>query len=124
MRKNTAEVDERREHGRHDYHGAVTYRRLGVGKAGWIRNLGEGGLMADLPERFSPGTPLDLVIAVGERYIHAEAEVVWSQDRIDTSKTTYPHGLRVTRLELQRGGLAPTPSPGLLHRPPRSAGRP
>jgi hypothetical protein len=114
-------VQERREHERHPYSGPVTYRRLGPGKSGWIRNLGEGGLMAELPERFAPGTPLDLIIAVGGRNIHAEAEVVWSQDRADSPNTsTYCHGLKVNRLELQKGSLSPNPASGYLHHRPKS----
>jgi len=87
-----------RRHRRYTHDGTVTYRRLGPGAAGQVRNISEGGLMVELPELVPPGTALDLDISVGERSIHAEVEVVWSQDSL---RASYAHGCKFTRLELQ-----------------------
>ncbi|MFQ5847127.1 MAG: PilZ domain-containing protein [Candidatus Methylomirabilales bacterium] len=95
------EKDERRRHRRYSYDGSVTYRRLGPEAPGRIRNLSEGGLMVELPELLPPGTPLDLMVSLGDRAIHAEAEVVWSQDRPGNAGTSYVHGFKFVRLELQ-----------------------
>jgi hypothetical protein len=54
--------------------------------------------MVELPELVPPGTALDLDISLGERSIHAEVEVVWSQDALHAS---YAHGCKFIRLELQ-----------------------
>lgn len=105
-------MEDRRQHDRKAYEGLMTYRRLGPAKRGRVRNLGEGGLMVDLPELFQPGTPLTLDISLGGHWMHAETEVVWSHDRPDNE--SYSHGLRVTRLDLQRGAISP-PSPSGLH---------
>ena len=96
-----AEMQERRAHRRHTFDGSVTYRQLGPDTTGRIRNLSEGGLMVELPERFVPGTALDLVLTLGDHPIRAEVEVVWAQDPADNSNTSCVHGLKFTRLELQ-----------------------
>lgn len=87
-----------RRHRRYAYDGGVTYRRLGPRSPGQVRNISEGGLMAELPEVFPPGTALDLDVTLGERSIHAEVEVVWSKE---SSSDAHPHGCKFTRLELQ-----------------------
>ncbi len=93
-------MEERRRHHRYAYEGPLSYRRLGPTTSGRIQNLSEGGMMVDLPELFPSGTPLDLVITLGEQSIHAEAEVVWSQPPSDAATAAYRHGLKFTRLEL------------------------
>lgn len=87
-----------RRHHRYTHDGTVTYRRLGPSAPGQARNISEGGVMVELPELLAPGTALDLDISLGERSIHAEVEVVWSQD---ASQASYAHGCKFTRLELQ-----------------------
>ncbi len=86
-----------RRHHRYKYDGPVSYRRLGPSTSGRVRNISEGGLMVELPEPLPPGTPLDLDIPLGEGSIHAEVEVVWSQDSPNGS---YPHGCKFTQLKL------------------------
>lgn len=93
-------MEDRRRHPRYPYDGSVTYRRLGPSTSGRIQNLSEGGLMVELPEPFALGTPLDLVISLGDHSIHAEGEVVWSQSPSDSTPPSYPHGVKFTRLEL------------------------
>lgn len=78
----------------------MIYERFGPNKAGRIPNLSVGGLMAEFPELFPPGTALDLLIPLGEKSIRAKAEVAWSDKTPVTSSTSYRHGLRFTRLEL------------------------
>ncbi len=90
-----------RKHPRYPYAAPVTYRELGPAKTGRVRNVSEGGLMVELPERYPPGTAFDLLIPLDQRTIHPQAEVVWSQRSSDETTTTYLHGLRFTRLELQ-----------------------
>lgn len=87
-----------RRHRRYIHDGSVTYRHLGPSTPGKVRNISEGGLMVELPEIFPPGTAIDLDIALGERSIRPEVEVVWSED---SSNSSYPHGCKFTRLELQ-----------------------
>lgn len=87
-----------RRHRRYDHEGAVTYRRLGPGAPGEVRNISEGGVMVELPELLPAGAALDLDISLGERSIHAEVEVVWSKD---SAQDSYAHGCKFTRLELQ-----------------------
>jgi hypothetical protein len=94
-------MDERRRHRRYAYDGAVVYRRLGPNTPGRIRNLSEGGLLVDLPELFPPGTQLSLDLSLGDRSIHAEVEVAWSTDPPGGAATSYAHGVKFTRLELQ-----------------------
>lgn len=94
-------VDERRRHRRYAYDGSVVYQRLGPATPGRIRNLSEGGLLVELPELFAPGTHLDLDLSLGDRSIHARVEVAWSTDPGDPEVTSFPHGVRFTRLELQ-----------------------
>lgn len=94
---------ERRRHSRWriDGHDApMIYRRLGPNKVGRIPNLSVGGLMAEFPERFPPGTALNLLIPLGEKSIRAKAEVRWSKETPDTGGDAYRHGLKFTRLEL------------------------
>jgi hypothetical protein len=93
--------EERRRHRRYAYDGSVVYRRLGPTAPGRIHNLSEGGLMVELPELFPTGTRLDIDISLGDRSIHGEGEVVWSQDPPDSPATSYLHGLKFTRLDLQ-----------------------
>jgi hypothetical protein len=93
--------EERRRHRRYDYAGTIKYRRLGPNTGGRIRNLSEGGLLAELPELMGPGSLLDVDVGLGDRSIHAEAEVVWSQAAAETSGGSYLHGIKFTRLELQ-----------------------
>lgn len=90
-----------RRHRRYSYDGTVAYRRLGPSTPGRVRNLSEGGLMVELPELLPSGTAIDLNISLGERSIHAEAEVVWSMESSDEGVTLYAHGCKFTRLELQ-----------------------
>jgi hypothetical protein len=97
----SSSVDERRRHRRYAYDGPVEYRRLGPATPGRIRNLSEGGLLVELPERFSSGTQLSLDLSLGDRSIHAEVEVTWSTDPRDGAMTSYPHGVKFIRLELQ-----------------------
>ena len=97
----SSSVDERRRHRRYAYDGPVVYRRLGPATPGRICNLSEGGLLVELPERFSPGTQLSLDLSLGDRSIHAEVEVAWSTDPRDGAVTSYPHGVKFIRLELQ-----------------------
>lgn len=102
-------AQERRRHPRYLYAAPVTCRQLGPARAGQIRNLSEGdlrnlsegGLRVDLPERFPPGTALDLRLPLGERTIHAEVEVVWSQDLTGPEPPACPHGVKFTRLAIQ-----------------------
>jgi hypothetical protein len=94
-------MDERRRHRRYAYEGPVVYQRLGPATPGRVRNLSEGGLLVDLPERFPPGTQLNLDLSLGDRSIHAEVEVAWSTDPQEGSVTSYPHGVKFIRLELQ-----------------------
>jgi hypothetical protein len=54
--------------------------------------------MVELPEVFPPGSAIDLDIALDERSIRAEVEVIWSEE---SSTTPHPHGCKFTRLELQ-----------------------
>lgn len=93
-------MEERRRHPRYAYEGSLNYRRMGPSTSGRVQNLSEGGLMVELPELFPPGTSLDLVVSLGEHSIHAEGEVMWSQSPSDAPQTSYPHGLKFTRLEL------------------------
>ena len=101
LRRREEEMQERRRYRRYTYDGSVNYRRLGPSTTGRIRNLSEGGLAVELPELCPPGTSLDLVISVDDRSVHAEAEVVWSQELPTTPAGSYRHGLRFTRFELQ-----------------------
>lgn len=87
-----------RRHYRYTYDGPVSYQRLGPSTPGRVRNISEGGLMVELPEPLPPGTALDLDIALGEASMHAEVEVVWSQD---SSNGSYPHGCKFTQLTLK-----------------------
>lgn len=82
------------------YDAPMIYRNLGPNKAGRVPNLSVGGLMAELPELFPPGTPLDVLIPLGEKSIRAKAEVVWSQGLPNTVGNSYQHGLMFTRLDL------------------------
>lgn len=93
-------MEERRRHPRFAYEASLSYRQLGPNTSGRVQNLSEGGLMVELPELFPPGTSLDLVVSLGDHSIHAEGEVMWSQSPSDVSRTSYPHGLKFTRLEL------------------------
>ncbi len=101
------ESQARRKHPRYPYDAPVSYRRLGPDNTGRIRNLSEGGLMVELPELFPPKTQLALLLPVGETSIRAEAQVVWSggsppeQASPHDATTSNPHGLKLTRLELQ-----------------------
>ena len=97
----SSSVDERRRHRRYAYDGPVEYRRLGPATPGRIRNLSEGGLQVELPERFSSGTQLSLDLSLGDRSIHAEVEVAWSTDPPGGAATSYSHGVKFLRLELQ-----------------------
>ena len=92
---------ERRRHRRYAYEGPVVYRRLGPATSGRIRNLSEGGVLVELPELFPPGTHLNLDLSLGDRSIHAQVEVAWSTDPHDPAVTSYAHGVKFTRLELQ-----------------------
>lgn len=94
-------MQERRRHRRYAYDGSVNYRRLGPSTTGRVRNLSEGGLLVELQEFLPPGTPLDLIIAVGEKSVRVEGEVVWSQELPPTPDGSYRHGIRFTRFELQ-----------------------
>jgi hypothetical protein len=90
-----------RKHPRYPYTAPVTYRELGPAKMGQIRNLSEGGLMVELTELYASGTAFDLFISLDQRSIRPQAEVVWSHRSSNETATTYLHGLRFTRLELQ-----------------------
>ncbi|MFQ5656424.1 MAG: PilZ domain-containing protein [Candidatus Methylomirabilales bacterium] len=92
---------ERRRHPRYYYEASVTYRQLGPHNPGRIHNLSEGGLVAEFSEMLPPGTPLDLHIPLGDKSIHAEAEVVWTQESPDQPGRSYRHGLKFTRLHVQ-----------------------
>lgn len=90
-----------RKHPRYPYTAPVTYRELGPAKTGWIRNLSQGGVMVDLPERYPPGTAFDLLISLDQRSISPQAEVAWSHHAAPEGTTSYVHGLKFTRLNLQ-----------------------
>ena len=94
-------MQEVRRHRRYAYDGSMSYRRLGPSTTARIRNLSEGGLLVELPELLPPGTPLDLIMSVGEKPVRAEGEVVWSQELPASPEGSYRHGLRFTRFELQ-----------------------
>lgn len=92
---------ERRRYPRYNYETTVTYRQLGPQSTGRIHNLSEGGLVAEFSEVLTPGTLLDLHIPLGDKSIHAEVEVVWAQESREEPGTSYRHGLRFTRLNVQ-----------------------
>ncbi len=100
-------TQEQRRHPRYVYDAPVSYRQLGPDNTGRTRNLSGGGLMVELPELFSPKTQLALLLSLGEVSIRAEAEVVWSRESPPEqasphdATTSYPHGLKFTRLDLQ-----------------------
>lgn len=90
-----------RKHPRYPYAAPITYRELGPAKTGQLRNVSQGGLMVELPERYPPGTAFDLLIPLDQRSIHPQAEVVWSHRSADETANTYLHGLRFTRVDIQ-----------------------
>lgn len=91
----------RRKHHRYAYEAPVIYRQFGAANSGSMRNLSEGGVKVELPELFPPGTPLDLLISLGERFVRADAKVVWSQESPHKATTSHPHSLKFTWLEHQ-----------------------
>jgi hypothetical protein len=92
---------EKREQFRHTCTGPIIYRQLGPARAGNMLDLNERGVMVTLAERFPVGTLLDLLIALGERSIRAEGEVIWSQDASPEQASSYLHRLKFTSLDLQ-----------------------
>lgn len=51
------------------------YRTVGV-----TRNVSRGGLLLEVPQLLSPGTPTNLLLMMGERNARAEGVVVWSAE--------------------------------------------
>ncbi|MFQ5848038.1 MAG: PilZ domain-containing protein [Candidatus Methylomirabilales bacterium] len=94
-------MEEKRKHPRYAFSAPMMYREIGPVNAGRIHNLNEGGVMVALAERFPLGTPLELLIFLGERSVRAQAEVVSSQDPFPEAPTSYPHRLKFTRLDFQ-----------------------
>jgi hypothetical protein len=90
---------EKRRRPRYAHQAPIVYRELGTASIGTLHDLNEGGMMAFLTQRFSVGTPMDLVISLGERSVRAQAEVVWSSDSCRGNGREYPHRLRFTRVE-------------------------
>jgi len=95
------DLTEKRKRPRYLYHTPVIYRELGSASLGRVEDLGEGGVMVMLTERFPVGTPLDLVVPLGERSVRAQAEVVWAGDPSPENGGAYPHRMKFTRLEFQ-----------------------
>jgi hypothetical protein len=70
-----------RQFPRHPVQCPIRYRAPGVDttelSAGWTRNLSEGGLGLELPERLPPATRLRLWLFTDEGSLAVEGQVVW-----------------------------------------------
>lgn len=76
--------------------------------AGIIRTLSEGGLLLELPRKYSRGTRLEIGLHTADSRIHALGEVIWAGLTATAKKVkpVYRLGLRFVRLtELQRSAL-------------------
>ncbi len=63
--------------------------------AGFIRNLSEGGVMLELPQRCEKGAWLDISLRTGDARLHAVGEVVWNaaSEAMPGAGPAYRHGL-------------------------------
>ena len=85
---------ERRTHPRYACDVPVLYRLLGPPSTGRVRNLSEGGAMVEL--QYPAGTPLGLLLLVGDRPLSADAEVVWSEESPGPAVPSHRYSLRFT----------------------------
>lgn len=72
-------------------------RQAGAGRiTGLVRNLSEGGVMLELPQRCEKGAWLEIGLRTGDARLHAVGEVVWTaaSEAMRGAGQAYRHGLR------------------------------
>ncbi len=68
-------------------------------KAGWTRNLSQGGACVELAEHLPPRTPLRVRLKRQQGSIEVEAKVAWIGQPKGENGNGVPHGLTFTRIQ-------------------------